>query len=134
MIYTSYHLDIFPSTIHWTRVKDLQCVNPRLKHRKTFVEWDKIVMGLIADQVGVEQEGVHLGDFYKIYGSNQLLMTQDSHLGVRLSRDIVVSAIGQADDTVLLSSSLHGIENLLQLSISYCRKANVKLCSEKTVL
>ena len=53
-------------------------------------------------------------------------MAQDSGLGVELSRDIVVSAIRQADDTVLLSNNLHSIQNLLQLSLYYCQKSNVE--------
>ena len=33
--------------------------NSRLEHRKTFVEWDKVLMGPIKDLVGVEQGGVN---------------------------------------------------------------------------
>ena len=61
-------------------------------------------------------------------------MAQDSSLGVRLSRDIVVSAIGQADDTVLLSNNLHSLQNLLELTLHYCSRYNVELCPGKTKL
>ena len=91
-------------------------------------------MGPISDQVGVEQGGVNSGDYYKIYARNQLMMAQKSCLGVRLSKDIVISAVGQADDTVLVSNNLHNIQNLLQLSLNYCSKSNVELCPDKTVL
>ena len=117
-----------------TTGKDLVYVSHRLGQRKTFVEWDKKMMGPISDQVGVEQGGVNSGDYYKIYGNKQLLMAQDSCLGVELSRDTVVSAIGQADDTVLLSNNLHSLQNLLRLSLYYCQRSNVELCSDKTVL
>ena len=91
-------------------------------------------MGPIADEVGVEQGGVNSGDFYKIYGKSQLELAQDSSLGVHLTKDIVISAIGQADDTVLISNDLHSLQNLLQLSLFYCAKFNVSLCPEKTIL
>ena len=59
-------------------------------------------------------------------------MAQDSLLGVNLTRDIAVAAIGQADDTVLVSNNLHSLQNLLHLSIEYCKRYNVELCQEKT--
>ena len=62
------------------------------------------------------------------------MLAQDSQLGVKLARDIVISGIGQADDTALMSNSLHCIQNLLRLSLTYCAKANVELCADKTVL
>jgi hypothetical protein len=89
-------------------------------------------MGQISDQVGVEQGGVNSGDFYKIYARSQLQMAQDSSLGVKLSRDLIISAIGQADDTALVSNNLHSLRNLLQLSLHYCSQYNVELCPGKT--
>ena len=61
-------------------------------------------------------------------------MAQDSELGVKLSNRITVSAIGQADDTVLVANNPHNLQNLLELSLHYCRKFNVELCPGKTVL
>jgi hypothetical protein len=103
-----------------TTGKELLYINNRLENRKTFAEWDKKLMGPISDQVGVEQGGVNSGDFYKIYARSQLQMAQDSSLGVKLSRDLIISAIGQADDTALVSNNLHSLRNLLQLSLHYC--------------
>ena len=48
--------------------------------------------------------------------------------------NITVSAIGQADDTAILSNSPHSLQNLLQLSINFCEKNRVQLCVEKTCL
>ena len=45
-----------------TQGEELLLIDARLKHRKTFLEWDKVVMGPICDQVGVEQGGVSSGD------------------------------------------------------------------------
>ena len=64
-------------------------------------------MGPIEDELGVEQGGVSSGDYYKIYGKSQLQMAQSSQLGVKLSRNLTISAIGQADDTLLVSNNLH---------------------------
>ena len=112
----------------------LSYINNRLVSRKTYPEWNKTLMGPINDEVGVEQGGVNSGDFYKIYAKNQLQMAQDSKLGVKLPGDIVVSAIGQADDTVLVANNLQNLQSLLLLSQYYCAKFNVELSSEKTVL
>ena len=56
-------------------------------------------MGPILDQQGLEQGGNSSSDFYKIFGREQLDLAQNSSLGVRL-KNVVVSAIGQANDTV----------------------------------
>ena len=64
-------------------------------------------MGPIADELGVEQGCVNSGDFYKMYSKPQLELAQTSQLGVPLARDIVISAIGQADDTVHVSNNIH---------------------------
>ena len=117
-----------------TSGKELLYIDKRLENRKTFAEWDKVLMGPIIDKLGVEQGGVNSGDFYKIYAKPQLQLAHDSQLGVRLSRNLTVSAIGQADDTLLVSNSLHSLQNLLQLSLYYCSKANVELCPGKTKL
>ena len=85
-------------------------------------------MGPIADQKGLEQGWISSGDLYKIFGKEQLQLSQDSGLGVALAKDLVISAIGQADDT------LHQLQNLFQLTLYFCKKYNVKLCIEKTKL
>ena len=91
-------------------------------------------MGPIHDELATEQGSVSSGDFYKSYGKSQLHMAQTSSLGVELCGDLVVSGLGQADDTLLVSNSLHSLQNLLQLSLYYRSKYNVELCPEKTKL
>ena len=61
-------------------------------------------------------------------------MAQSSSLGVEISNETVVSAIGPADDRVLVATNLQSIQNLLQLSLHYCSKYNVELCPDKTYL
>ena len=117
-----------------TKGEELIFINSRLENRKTYAEWDKQIMGPIHDELGVEQGGISSGDFYKIYSKKQLQLAQSSRLGVKLARELVVSAIGQADDTLLVSNCLHSLQNLLQLSLIYCSKYSVELCPAKTKL
>ena len=60
-------------------------------------------------------------------------MAQASGLGVDLG-DQVISAIGQADDIVLVSNCLHSLLNLLNLSLSFCSDHHINLCVDKTKL
>ena len=83
--------------------------------------------------LGVEQGGANSGDYYKIFGKEQLSAAQASGLGVALF-DQIISSIGQADDTVLLSNCLHSLQNLLHLTLKFCSKHQVQLCIEKTKL
>ena len=102
----------------------------RLKHRRTFLEWDRQVLGPIDDELGFEQGGISSGDLYTIYNADQLSIAQDSQLGVDLDSDNV-AAIGQADDVVLLSNDLLFLKNLLQLTMDYCTSHHVTLAAEK---
>ena len=91
-------------------------------------------MGPIHDEKGVEQGGPNSGDYYKVFGKPQLDLAQKSCLGVTLPGNITVSAIGQADDTILLSDNLNALQNLLELTMNFCLKYDVRLCVEKTKL
>ena len=108
-------------------------VNSRLKHRKTFVEWDKVLMGPILDKLGVEQGGKNSGEIYKLCNNVQLSTAQRSGLGVSMG-PVTVSSIGQADDTALISDCLIKLYCLLYLAVQYCQQYHVELVSEKTKL
>ena len=108
-------------------------IDNRLGARTTYVEWEKILMGPIEDQLGVEQGGINSGEYYKIFGKEQLASAQSTKLGVRLW-DQNVAAIGQADDTVIISNSLHSLQSLLSLTLAFCSKHQIQLCVEKTKL
>ena len=116
-----------------TTGQGLLYINSRLEHRKTLVEWDKVLMGPIEDSLGVEQGGVNSDRIYKLCNNVQLSTAQKSELGVDIGSG-VVSAIGQADDTALLSDSLHKLAGLLHLTVEYCQKYHVELVAEKTKL
>ena len=91
-------------------------IDQRLKNRKTVCEWDKVLMGPIKDECGVEQGGKNSSDFYKVYNNEQLNDAQESEFGVPLG-PVTVSGIGQADDVALLSNDLHALQGLLDLSL-----------------
>ena len=111
----------------------LLVIDQRLRNRKTICEWNKVMMGPIIDECGVEQGGINSSDFFKIYNNEQISLAQESQLGVPLG-PVVVSAIGQADDVALLSNDLHALQALLDLSLFFCQKYHVSLSPGKTKL
>ena len=90
-------------------------------------------MGPILDKLGVEQGGVNSDKIYKLCNNVQLSTAQKSGLGLNLG-SVQVSAIGQADDTVLVSDCLVKLYGLLHLAIEYCQQYHVELVPEKTKL
>ena len=114
--------------------KSLIIINNRLQYRNTYVDWNGDLMGPIQDELGLEQGGTNSSDFYKIFGKEQLYLAQQSKLGVPLGKNLVISGIGQADDTVLISNDLHNLYCLLLLTMIFCSKYSVELCAEKTRL
>ena len=88
---------------------------------------------VIHDLQGVEPGGVPSGDLYIVYNNEQLDTAQESGLGLYM-HGLQISAIGQADDCVLLSYDLSCMKNLLELTLDYCKKYPVMLAHEKTKL
>ena len=78
----------------------------RLLNRSTILEFDKTLVGPIHDERGLEQGGVSSSDCYKLYNNELLEACQRSSLGVDMG-ELVVSAVGQADDTALLSNDIN---------------------------
>ena len=106
----------------------------RLSNRTTYCQFDKSTVGPIVDDHGVEQGGVSSSDFYKVYNNELLTTAQESKLGASLGGSLVISAVGQADDTVLVSNDIFKLQHILHLVLGYCKKFNVKLSSSKTKL
>ena len=113
--------------------QSIMYLNNRLAARETVLDWGGDLMGPICDQQGLEQGGTSSSDHYKIFGKSQLTLAQESNLGLRLG-NLVVSSIGQADDTLLLSNDIVKLYYLLILTLSFCAKFMVSLCPEKTKL
>ena len=116
-----------------TKDQALLYLNSRLKERKTYVEWDKVLMGPISDKLGVEQGGRNSDRIYKLCNNVQLTAAQESGLGISLG-SVMVSSIGQADDTVLVSDCLVKLYGLLYLAVQYCEQYHVRFVPEKTKL
>ena len=108
----------------------------RLKKRRTFIVWESTLMGPIYDQQGVEQGGPNSSDQYKIYNNEQFNTAQNSKFGVSLGNqeDLTISSIGQADDSVILSSCFYQLGHLLHLTLLYCNKYKIEMTPEKTQL
>ena len=96
----------------------------RLSNRETVLDWNGILMGPMEDEQGLEQGGLNSSEFYKIFAKEQLTSAQNSKLGVCM-KNVTISAIGQADDTLLLSNDIHALAFLLQLTLNFCKKHNV---------
>ena len=138
----SWHTSLYPNAVifqFFISVKDRQSsitvcdLNNRLNSRSTFIDWNGALLGPIKDVQGLEQGGVSSSDYYKIFASEQLETAQKSSLGVKLG-NLTVSAIGQADDTILISNDLYCLFLLLQLTNTFCSKYCVELTSDKTRL
>ena len=114
-------------------------INKRITNRVTYIDWERRIMGPISDELGLEQGGANSSDLYKIYSNDHLKTAQNSHQGVNIGNDphgnpLVISAVGLADDTCLVSNKLSKLFNILSLTNIYCEKYGVTLCPSKTKL
>ena len=109
-------------------------VENRLANRATFISFDINIAGPINDEHGLEQGGVSSSDYYKIYNNEILTPAQESGLGVKLNNSLTISAVGQADDTAVVSNDLQRLKLVLKLVLDYCTKFNVTLSTSKTKL
>ena len=105
----------------------------RLENRATVYEWNGNLLGPSPDVTGVEQGGINSSDFYKLYNNEQLVSAQATDLGVDIDSNII-SAVGQADDVVLLSNDLDSLDLLVKGTERYCMKYRVSLVPSKTKL
>ena len=90
-------------------------------------------MGPIHDSLGLEQGGCNSDRIYKLCNNNQLSTAQLSQLGIDCG-PAVISSIGLADDTVILSDCIYKLYGLVQLAEDYCKLYHVTLVPEKTKL
>ena len=90
-------------------------------------------MGPAEDVTGFEQGGINSSDYYKLYNNEQLVTAQSSELGVDMG-SAVISAVGQADDVILMSNDIYSLQLQVTLTEDYCQKYRVKLDPKKTKL
>ena len=116
-----------------SRGEGLIFLNNRLKNRKTFIEWNKTLMGPIIDKIDLEQGGCNSDRLYKLANNAELIVTQQSLLGVQLG-PVHVASVGQADDVALVSNCLYKLQGLLQLAMEYAGNYHTEMVPEKTKL
>ena len=116
-----------------TQDQGLLYLNSRLESRHTYCEWDKEIMGPIRDLLGAEQGGINSDRLYKLVNNCQFNVAQQSNLGVPMG-SMVISSVGQADDSGLMANTIHNLQNLLLLTLEYCQKYSVTLVPGKTKL
>ena len=114
--------------------ESLHYVNNRLVNRHTYCDWDRELVGPVIDEHGLEQGGPNSSDLYKVYNNELLKTVQSLGQGVDIGNNVVVSAVGQADDIALLSNNIFKLFNILYLALQYCQKYQVDLCADKTKL
>ena len=108
-------------------------ITNRLANRATIYQWEDNMMGPTSDDTGFEQGGINSSDFYKLYNNEQLITSQMSRLGVNINSG-VISAIGQADDVVLVANTIDDLNLLVTITKTYCKKYRVTLVPSKTKL
>ena len=101
-------------------------MDSRLANRKTVYEWDGVRMGPAEDNTGFEQGGVNSIDYYKLYNNEKLSVTQSSELGTNIGSG-TISAVGQADNVLLLADDIFSLKLLVILTEEYYHKYRVKL-------
>ena len=109
-------------------------INNRLTSRLTYLDWDRNIMGPIRDELWLEQGGSNSSDYFKLYSNENLIIAQNSSQGIDLGFSQVISAVGLADDTVLVANKLSKLSNILFLATNYCEKYGVTLSQSKTKL
>ena len=88
------------------------------------------MMGPILDKLGLEQGNVISDRLYKLCNNNQLHTSQLSQLGVDCGA-AVLSCVGVADDTVILSDDIFKLAGLTFLAEEYCSKFHVTLVPKR---
>ena len=104
-------------------------------------------MGPISDKLGVEQGGCLSDRLYKLTNNVELVLTQQSTLGVVMCtcnpatvtpidrcKCVHVASIGQADDVALVSNDPHRLQGLVQLAMTYASNYHITMAPEKTKL
>ena len=95
------------------------------------VRWDCIYSDWFPVIAGVRQGGILSPDFYCIYVDDMITGLKDLNIGCKI-RDILVSALGYADDMALISPSLRGLQRLLRHCERYCKAWDICLNPKKS--
>ena len=85
----------------------------------------------IEEKAGVKQGHINSSDNYKVYINPALNSLDSSNLGVWVG-PINVSVTGVADDNYLMSSTLSGLQALIEIAEHYGERYLVKYGADKT--
>ena len=84
--------------------------------RLTFLQYGSTLMGPMRDETGVELGGVSRSDHFQLDEDRGLFLTGARCLGLDLG-ETNVSSIGAANDEILVSTSLKGLQSHHDLSL-----------------
>ena len=96
--------------------KAVQYMENRLLNRATICEFDNNLVGPIYDERGLEQGGVPSSDCCKLYNNELHDICQSSKLGVDMGK-LILSSVGQADDTGLLSNDIQKLMHIFSCAL-----------------
>ena len=95
------------------------------------VKWDDHFSEWFPIMAGVRQGGVLSPDLYSIYVDDLIHLLKSSGIGCHSNRAFE-SALFYADDMVVMSPSLKGLQRLLNLCNDYCIQWDIRLNAKKT--
>ena len=97
----------------------------------SYLRWNHCLSTRIAMQNGVKQGGVLSPTLFCIYFDEVLRRLAKSGIGCHV-RHLAYAAIGYADDVILLSPSIHGLEDLVKICEQFAIKYGVTFNAKKT--
>ena len=94
------------------------------------VKWDGQHSQWFCVTAGVRQGGILSPDFYSIYVDSLINILKSSGVGCYI-RDMFAAALFYADDMEILSPSIKGLQQLLDICGLYCREWDICLNAKK---
>ena len=82
-------------------------------------KWNRVKSRVFEIPSGTKQGGILSPDFFSLYIDDLISLLKASGFGCHMI-NICISAIFFADDVVLLSPSLSGLQKLIDICVSYC--------------
>ena len=95
------------------------------------VKWDGHFSQWFCVSAGVRQGGVLSPIFYSIYVDKLISILQSSGVGCHV-HEVFAAAIFYADDMAILSPSVKGLQQLLELCGAYCQEWDICLNAKKS--
>ena len=99
----------------------LLCVMYLYMNMTCSVKWDSHMGPSFDIPTGTKQGGILSPDFFKLYSHGLIKLLQKCGYGCKIIQ-IVIACLFFADDIVLLSPSRFGLQRLLDICVSYCKK------------